>query len=154
MHIVNRQGIIHRDLKLENVLFENATKRIVIIDFDLCAEVKKCCDVLSRNCGSFAYCAPQVILDSPYRGCSADCWSFGICVFAFISQRFPFDEKEQMLFTTFYRNSNVQFHTKMKFSGTAQDLIKKCTIECDLTRIHFQEVIKHPSFKNKVDLLM
>lgn len=150
----HKNGVIHRDLKLENLMYDFKNQRIVIIDFDLSATVSYCCKKLKRNCGSLHYASPQIVFNEVYKGCATDCWSIGICLFAFISGEFPFSLQEEQDLTTFFRKSSITFDApqhKNIFSEKLKDLIQQMTIECEKTRIHFQEVIFHPWFGEKLN---
>ena len=56
---VYKAGIVHRDLKLENILLNNKTEP-VIIDFGMSARFNKE-TILKSACGTPLYCAPEVI---------------------------------------------------------------------------------------------
>lgn len=73
-------GIIHRDIKLENLIFTKDLK-IKIIDFELCCFVDKCCDEQILNCGTHGYNSPQIQFKKSYPACSVDVWCL---VFIFI----------------------------------------------------------------------
>jgi len=96
-------GIVHRDVKLENVLFAtpDADSRIALIDFGLsgvhvvrpgrragaAAEHEQ--RLMSTTCGTAFYIAPEV-LDGRY-GSQADLWSVGIVTYMLLTGRPPFD---------------------------------------------------------------
>ena len=76
-------GVVHRDLKLENVLLDrnNVCK---VCDFGLAHqyELKEGGKVqvteLKEVCGSKSYCAPEVLEGRGYEGFPTDVWSCGI----------------------------------------------------------------------------
>ena len=80
MGYCHEQGVVHRDLKLENVLLsgENTCK---LCDFGLAhaydmgpsGEVVR--TPLKEVCGSKSYCAPEVLAGLGYDGGLADMWS-------------------------------------------------------------------------------
>jgi len=92
-------GVAHRDLKLENVLLNEAGV-LKLIDFGLShvypkLEDKVTVDVsklLKDVCGSKSYAAPEVLAARGYNGFAADMWSLGVCLFAMLSGFFPLDE--------------------------------------------------------------
>ena len=105
-------GIVHRDLKLENVLFTQddidtpvGERAIKLIDWGLAHQLAMRPDgtvereVLHSRCGSRSYMAPEVAVcsgrDGPgYDGFSADVWSLGICLFAMLVGFFPFEQAD------------------------------------------------------------
>ena len=91
-------GVAHRDLKLENVLLNNAGD-VKLIDFGLSHVYPRLEDgSLDRSkqlrdvCGSKSYAAPEVLAANGYDGYAADMWSLGVCLFAMLSGFFPLDE--------------------------------------------------------------
>ena len=94
---LHEQGVVHRDLKLENVLLTSADS-CKLCDFGLAhayelgasGEVVRA--ALEEVCGSKSYCAPEVLAGLGYDGGAADMWSLGICFFAMLVGFFPLDE--------------------------------------------------------------
>lgn len=89
-------GIVHRDLKLENFMYDaKDSSRLVLIDFGL----SKFWDPTTRMrsaCGTTSYMAPEVIHHSYTSQC--DMWSLGVIAFSLLSGKMPFPgPKEQQL---------------------------------------------------------
>merc|ERR1711988_102682 len=96
---LHSEAVIHRDLKLENVLVvqEGSAKKdfkVKITDFGLSKEVG---DGMSAACsmvGSPKYVAPEVLALGTHDF-KADIWSLGILLFVLLGNRFPFDGNSQ-----------------------------------------------------------
>merc|ERR1719330_461957 len=76
---LHEHGIAHRDLKLENWLYEKRhTDHLKLIDFGL-AKVVPESGKMSDGCGTIHYMAPEVANNSYTT--QADLWSFGVIVY-------------------------------------------------------------------------
>ncbi|KAF9426012.1 hypothetical protein BGZ76_002966 [Entomortierella beljakovae] len=86
------RGIVHRDLKLENVLLMDKNSLIVkISDFGL-ANIVGEQKFLSTICGTPSYVAPEVIRNQEY-GKAVDMWSLGVILYIFLCGFPPFSEE-------------------------------------------------------------
>ncbi|ORZ41587.1 kinase-like domain-containing protein, partial [Catenaria anguillulae PL171] len=73
------RNVVHRDLKLENILLMSRTApfNLKLSDFGLARHLANADDRITSRCGSEEYTAPEVIMlsDSPYAPKPADMWS-------------------------------------------------------------------------------
>ncbi|KAK3988352.1 Serine/threonine-protein kinase PRR1 [Cladorrhinum sp. PSN332] len=97
--------IVHRDIKLENVLVNLSPPEISSIkdwtgypyplitlsDLGLSRRVADD-EKLETRCGSDDYAAPEVIMGQPYDGRATDAWSLGVLLYALLEGRLPFDD--------------------------------------------------------------
>ncbi|KAJ6235187.1 protein kinase [Anaeramoeba flamelloides] len=86
--------IVHRDLKLENVLIDQEMN-IKIIDFGLSNFVEKG-QLLKTYCGSPSYSCPEILSRRKYDGFKADVWSLGVILYALIVGKLPFNADNPM----------------------------------------------------------
>lgn len=82
-------NIIHRDLKLENLLLD-ANNNIKIINFGF-GNVFGHSIHLNTFCGSPYYAAPGMIFSHPYHGPEVDVWSLGVVLYVLFAKRLPFE---------------------------------------------------------------
>ena len=101
------QWICHRDIKLENVLFDVPLSELALIpdpltypralitltDLGLAKRIPKPPEspLLVHNCGSVDYAAPELLLQQPYDGRVVDMWALGVTLYALMEGRLPFD---------------------------------------------------------------
>ena len=93
IEFAHSMGICHRDIKLENLLFQDTECRIPLIaDWGMSSSFN-CYEPLTRDCGSLHYAAPEILGNQPYFGDQVDAFSTGVLIFALSSGCFPFTGK-------------------------------------------------------------
>lgn len=85
-YLHNKQ-IVHRDLKLGNLLVMPNSNIVKICDFGFAAEENSASTVF---CGSTSYLAPELIKKTLFVQKSVDIWSFGCCIYAMLMGTLPF----------------------------------------------------------------
>ncbi|KAF3000172.1 serine/threonine-protein kinase KIN2 [Curvularia kusanoi] len=78
----HRNSIVHRDLKIENILISK-TGDIKIIDFGL-SNLFSPRSQLKTFCGSLYFAAPELLQAKQYTGPEVDVWSFGIVLYVLV----------------------------------------------------------------------
>ncbi|KAG0314898.1 serine/threonine-protein kinase KIN2 [Dissophora globulifera] len=87
----HRNSIVHRDLKIENILISKSGN-IKIIDFGL-SNLYSPRSHLSTFCGSLYFAAPELLNAKVYTGPEVDVWSFGIVLYVLVCGKVPFDDQ-------------------------------------------------------------
>lgn len=75
---IHAQQIIHRDIKLENVLLNVQSKKVKLSDFGLSRRWDRI-NPLTTNCGSPEYAAPELHANKPYDT-KVDIWALWVWV--------------------------------------------------------------------------
>ncbi|KAI4281560.1 MAG: hypothetical protein L6R38_003607 [Xanthoria sp. 2 TBL-2021] len=104
---LHSQYIVHRDIKLENVLVNMSTYDlsgvtdwqayphpiITLTDLGLGRWIPKPPEspLLDTRCGSEDYAAPEVLMGQEYDGRATDAWALGVLLYAIMEGRLPFD---------------------------------------------------------------
>ncbi|EIW81313.1 hypothetical protein CONPUDRAFT_82294 [Coniophora puteana RWD-64-598 SS2] len=89
------QGIIYRDLKLDNILL-TLDGHVKIADYGLCKESMFEGATTSTFCGTPEFMAPEILLEQRY-GQAVDWWAFGVLTYEMLLGQSPFrgdDEDE------------------------------------------------------------
>jgi serine/threonine protein kinase len=85
LQFLHDRGIIHRDLKLENIMMTDKSKLAIpkIIDFGL-AKILSKSETSSEPFGTIGYAAPEILKSEPYSF-PCDLWSLGCLLYAMIT---------------------------------------------------------------------
>ncbi|XP_016426252.1 serine/threonine-protein kinase pim-2-like [Sinocyclocheilus rhinocerous] len=83
------RGVLHRDVKLDNLLINRETSEVKLIDFG-------CGDILRRSPyksyhGTAVYSPPEYHSRGKYYSRPATVWSLGVLMFTMLCGRFPSD---------------------------------------------------------------
>lgn len=92
----HKKGVVHRDIKLENLLFtsKDESERIIkLTDFGLSRQLTPW-STASEICGTLTYMAPEVLMEIPYSF-ACDFWSIGIVMFILLTGLAPFYNEDE-----------------------------------------------------------
>lgn len=148
---LHSKGIMHRDLKLENILVDN-TGYLKIIDYGLAKTLGE--NQTSKTfCGTPEYLAPEMVMHQGHDF-GVDWWALGILIYEMLIGVTPFYNKERKLLLLKIRQSKVVFPDKRKYkieySDEFVDLVLKLLNKDKKERLgsagDAEEILKHPFF--------
>jgi len=129
LQYLHARSIMHRDLKLENLLLD-ASGVVKVIDFGF-AVVLPPAQKLKIFCGTPSYIAPEIISGQPYS-LPADIWAIGVLLYVMLSGRFPFKASSQReLYRRIVRSS---LQVPPELSPQAQHIVQQCLKKDDEQR--------------------
>ena len=93
-HLHDGERIVHRDIKPDNLMVESATRRVVLIDFNISCDLR---EKMTQEAGLPQFTAPEMY-DNGGRGYDekVDVWSAGVVLYLMLSGRLPFNFDGQL----------------------------------------------------------
>ncbi|RWS04284.1 RAC serine/threonine-protein kinase-like protein [Dinothrombium tinctorium] len=144
---LHSQGIIYRDLKLENLLLDK-DGHIKIADFGLCKEDINFGSTTRTFCGTPEYLAPEVIEDNDY-GRAVDWWGLGVVMYEMMVGRLPFYNRDHDILFQLILLEDVKFPKTL--STEAKSLLSGLLAKDPKKRLgggqeDAKEIMFHPFF--------
>ncbi|KAI1769426.1 hypothetical protein GGR53DRAFT_461583 [Hypoxylon sp. FL1150] len=136
----HRNSIVHRDLKIENILISK-TGDIKIIDFGL-SNLFAPRGHLKTFCGSLYFAAPELLQARAYTGPEVDVWSFGIVLYVLVCGKVPFDDQSMPALHAKIKKGLVDYPSWL--SNECRHLLSRMLVTDPRQRATMYEVMNHP----------
>lgn len=140
----HRKLIVHRDLKLENILMSDESN-CKVADFGLSNFISDG-DFLETFCGSLNYTAPEIISKTKYSGPSVDVWSCGVILYTLITRKLPFSSPNPRTLFQQIKSGVFEEPQILKDNPGALDLIHRMIVVNPQKRINLCELQYHSWF--------
>lgn len=145
---LHRNGIVHRDIKAENILFasRNSTASLLLLaDFGH-AQILTGGELAHTFGGTLSYLAPEVV-NRIGHSFPVDIWAVGVLTYFMLCGYMPFDcdtdaETKQYIKTADYVYEPEEYWCNIP--REAKDFIDKCLCVNPLERMTADESLKHP----------
>ncbi|CAI8009650.1 Serine/threonine-protein kinase pim-3 [Geodia barretti] len=131
-------GVLHRDVKDENILIDLKTSQIKLIDFGSGTFLRD--DVYTEYEGTKVYAPPEWILHHQYHALPATVWSLGILLYDMLLGDVPFETEAQIV------AGYLDFHIQL--SSDARSLIQWLLEFRAQDRPNLEQILKHPWLKS------
>lgn len=160
MHYIHSKRIVHRDIKLENLLVglqHSPDKKSIVVQTVKIADFGLAINFHGRElfqwCGTPHYMAPEILNYSGY-GFRVDCWSFGITLYNMLFRRFPFaheynDKADIWRSITCSKKFVMSVETAKMISPDAQNLLTSLLCKSQSKRLSALEIQRHPFWNSR-----
>lgn len=157
---LHKKHIVHRDLKLENLLLDKH-RNIIITDFGFANRFEHAADdLMATSCGSPCYAAPELVVsEGLYVGSAVDIWSCGVILYAMLSGYLPYDDDPSNpdgdninLLYKYIMNTRLNFPEQM--SPSAKNLLQMMLVPNPELRCTVQAIMEHPWLSQYTDLFI
>ncbi|KAG0696588.1 kinase-like domain-containing protein [Suillus ampliporus] len=137
-------SIIHRDLKPENILIHSLNPPLIkLADWGMAAFAPPALQ-LETSCGSPHYASPEIVNGLKYRGNATDIWSCGVILFALLTGRLPFDDKNVRILLSKVKAG--KYDVPAYIDPQAKDLLSRMLVVDVNRRITIPGIMAHPWF--------
>ena len=152
--VMREKKIIHRDLKLENILIKYEDKedkklfKVKLADYG-CSKIL---NSLSRNycntragIGTLQYIAPEIFMKKEKYNYKCDLWSIGIIIYNLVFGKMPFSGVTETALSNYINNFNNE-NIQSTGNKVLDDLIKKLLEKEPEKRLSWEQYFNHPFF--------
>ncbi|XP_043691342.1 serine/threonine/tyrosine-protein kinase HT1 [Telopea speciosissima] len=138
MEYLHSQGVIHRDLKSNNLLL-NDEMRVKVADFGTsCLETQ--CQAAKGNMGTYRWMAPEMIKEKPYTR-KVDVYSFGIVLWELTTALLPFQGMTPVQAAFAVSEKNERPPLQANCQPALANLIKRCWSSNPSRRPDFSNIV-------------
>eukprot|EP00039_Didymoeca_costata_P008838 m.117535 g.117535 ORF g.117535 m.117535 type:complete len:555 (+) comp14252_c0_seq5:300-1964(+) len=146
-------GVVHRDLKNENVILKRLDSILCkVCDFGLAALKTKDSD-LQMVCGTPHYMAPEILANQSSYSPLCDIWSIGVMLHVLLSGNFPFVRRETESQLSSIRRTELTFESPVwkNFEDSYKVLIRRLLQIDPAKRVTAKELLEDPWVSGRSD---
>ncbi|KIY72306.1 Pkinase-domain-containing protein [Cylindrobasidium torrendii FP15055 ss-10] len=141
----HEKGIVHRDLKLENVLLDERC-RVKLGDFGFTREFERGA-LMETFCGTTGYAAPEMLQGKKYTGPEVDVWSLGVIMYTLLTGTLPFDDDDESVMRD--KIIRGEFEDPEWLSIEARDLLQSILTKDTSKRFTISQILSHTWFTTR-----
>ncbi|KAK3135061.1 hypothetical protein QOZ80_5BG0414110 [Eleusine coracana subsp. coracana] len=149
LEYIHLQGVVHRDVKPENILFDGEFCAKVV-DFGVACE-EAYCNVTDDDPGTYRWMAPEMYKHKPY-GRKVDVYSFGLLLWELVTGSLPYEDMTPVQAAFAVVNKNLRPVIPSSCPAPLRLLIEQCWSCQPEKRPEFQQIVKIlENFKTVLD---
>merc|ERR1712004_677828 len=137
----HQKGVVHRDIKDENILIDLNTFKIKLIDFGSGCFLED--RVYREFQGTRVYSPPEWVNSRAYRPEGLTIWSLGVLLYDMVCGDVPFECDAQI------SKAHLTWFPQLKLSEEVKSLISGCLKVNPHQRLNIHQVTAHPWLQGK-----
>ena len=130
------RGVLHGDIKDENIMIDPDTGRVKLIDFGAGAWLHQG-DYTDYE-GTKEYAPPEWVISRRFRAEGLMVWSLGILLYDMLCGDIPFETEEQIL------GGSLIWYDQLNLSDSVKSLVARCLHTEQIGRMSLHQVREHP----------
>ncbi|CAL5095852.1 unnamed protein product [Urochloa decumbens] len=138
LEYIHLQGIVHRDVKPENILFDGEFCAKVV-DFGVACE-EAYCNLSEDDPGTYRWMAPEMYKHKPY-GRKVDVYSFGILLWELVTGSLPYEDMTPLQAAFAVVNKNLRPVIPSSCPVAVKFLIEQCWSWSPDKRPEFRQIV-------------
>jgi len=135
VNLCHKRGVLHRDIKDENILIDLNNNQLKLIDFGSGTYLQD--GVYSDFEGTRVYSPPEWIKYRRYRADGLTVWSLGILLYDMLCGDVPYETDQEI------RDGGLSWREDVKVSPLVKDLVHRCLKPEPEDRISIAGILKH-----------
>ncbi|CBH18124.1 protein kinase, putative [Trypanosoma brucei gambiense DAL972] len=144
---IHLKHLIHRDIKLQNLMLHRSTGVVKIGDFGMSKALRFTDEVSSTRLGTPLYTSPEVLKGLGYTR-KTDVWSMGVAFYRLMTNRLPFPASNVEEMYESYRTTRPVHPCRVhnEYSEPLGDLVMKMLTKSRRKRPNARELLALPLF--------
>ena len=154
LYLMHKENIIHRDLKLENILIKYKNIHlndfeVKLSDFGLSKHLENK-NVTSTFCGTIINMAPEILENKQYNN-KIDLWSLGIIIYQMCFNEYPFNGKNPIEIKNSIDSYKINKKLKYEHSNSLLQKLIYDLLETNVEkRLCWEGYFNHPFFNENL----
>jgi len=143
---MHKEGVAHRDLKLDNIVYRyKECTSVCVIDFGLAQFATWKGELMKEACGTPGYVAPEILKLQGYD-CKVDLWSLGVILYILLCGFPPFVDRDRGALSDKIKAGSFSFISPHwdGISSGAKDCVEKLLEVNPKRRLSATAILNHP----------
>ena len=151
---MQNKKIIHRDLKLKNLLvkyIDNERQKFIVklSDYGISRKMLSMSKKCSTYAGTIITMAPEILAGEEYDN-KCDLWSLGVIIYQLFFKEYPYKADMQLAIYNKIKNYGKKILKRTKYENL-DNLIDSLLIRDPNKRINYEEYFNHSFFKENLN---